>query len=179
VFGIVKQHKGYITCQSQPGKGTMFQVYLPLWEDNAETAATSASERETLEYGMGTVLLVEDDPMVRQMMQVILSHGGYRVIEAANGSEAIRMLRDCRDQVNIVVMDIMMPGKNGLETLTELQQINEDIPCIFVSGYSTTALSERGIDSCDITLLDKPVSPQKLLMEVKSKIAAGFTKRAG
>ncbi len=176
VFGIIKQHKGYIICESEPERGTTFRLYFPLLTNADSCEGDNKAESRCLATGKGTVLLVEDDANLLRLMRIILMHGGYTVLTAENGNEALRVFEEHRGVIDIAVMDMLMPGRNGLETRDELWKIRPGLPCIFVSGYSTPALVERDITPGEIILLEKPVAPNLLLKTVKEQIEAAREK---
>ena len=166
VYGIVKKHNGYITVNSEIGTGTIFHVYLPM------IAAELQREREPalveLPTGSETVMLVEDDVMVREVMTKILANYGYTVVRASNGDEAIELFRKAPMKPDLVISDVIMPGKNGREVYDILRTIRPQIKMFFVSGYQGDILLNTGVLEPQFQCLPKPVNPADLLRTVRS-----------
>lgn len=169
VYGIVKQHNGYITVSSRPGKGTRFDIYLP------------AAKREIAEVAMGlhqisggteTILLVEDDSDVRNTAGEILRISGYRIIEAKDGEDAVEKYREHRDLIDLLLLDVVMPGKNGKEAYEEIREIAPSIRALFMSGYTGDVVLDRGIESARADYISKPLSADELLKKVREVLDA-------
>jgi len=165
VYGIVKQHGGFISVDSQHGAGTTFTIYLPL-------AITPTSLKEYVSrkaippHGGGeTILLVEDDKEVRQLLKVILERHSYKVIEAENGAEGIEKFKEYRKEIHLLLTDVMMPMKNGRETYDEIKRLQSDVKAIFMSGYS--ASFTQGLLPEELYYLAKPVSPHDLIAKIQ------------
>jgi PAS domain S-box-containing protein len=169
VQGIISQLNGYITCSSEIGAGTTYHLYLPLSGQPAPEATVSV---ETVEQTgpASTILLVEDDPEVRKVNHNLLASRGYRVMTAANGAEAIRIYT-MTPHIDLVILDAIMPGLNGGETLAQLREINPDIRFLIVSGYPRDVISGRMALPPDVEFMSKPVRPQQLFDAVTNLIA--------
>jgi PAS domain S-box-containing protein len=163
-YGIVKQHDGYITVSSTLSKGTTFDIYLPLIDTPPPRRAFAAP---AIEGGTETILIVEDDRDVRTMIALILKNEGYATIEAADGNDAIRLYDEHRGKVDLVILDVVMPGKNGKEVLDEITRINPSVKAVFVSGYTGDIVIDKGIESESVDFLQKPLSVSKLLSKVR------------
>ena len=163
-YGIVKQHGGYITVSSGLLKGTTFDLYLPLIDTPRPRGASAA---EAIKSGTETILIVEDDRDVRNMMAIILKNHGYGTIEAADGDEAIRLYEGQKGKVDLVILDVVMPGKNGKEVLDEITRINPSVKAVFVSGYTGDIVIDKGIESENVDFLQKPLSVSRLLSKVR------------
>lgn len=171
VYGIIKQHKGYINVYSELGKGTTFRIYLPIIEESVETQQKECSLDLTHLRGEGeTILLIEDEFNVRNYIKTVLQEFNYSVIEAANGQEGIEKYLENKDKIKLIILDVIMPVKNGKETIEEIKRINPDIRYIFISGYTSDILSERGLIDEKIEYLTKPISPTNLLQKISSLI---------
>ncbi|MCM2357709.1 MAG: PAS domain S-box protein [Geobacteraceae bacterium] len=170
IYGIVKQHNGSITVTSSPGDGTTFAIHLPL----IEVAACAAEEREPAAPARGTetLLLAEDDPMVRKYMKQILEMAGYTVLLARNGEEAVEQYRDNRDRIALVVCDVVMPKKNGKEVYDEIRAMSPEARVLFVSGYNDEIIHTKGILLEEIEFLVKPVNRQQLLAKLREMLDA-------
>ena len=165
VYGIVKQHNGYITVYSEPRRGTVFRVYLPLVDTEKKVEAPAS---EKVRGGTETVLVVEDDPTVRKLTAEILRTRGYTIMEAQNGEEAIAVFRENKDRVDIIIMDVVMPKKNGGEAYEEIRKMDRDARVIFVSGYTGDIILDRGLKDETIDFISKPLSPIGLLKMVRT-----------
>ncbi len=165
VYGIIKQHNGFINVYSEPGKGTTFRIYLPL----IQTAVTgkSAGEEEILERGTETILVVDDDASLRELAEKFLGTFGYTVITAADGSEALARFRENREGIHLVIMDIIMPKMNGKDAYDEMRKINPDVKVIFISGYTRDIIHKRGVLDQSLDFVSKPLNPKKLLAKVR------------
>lgn len=168
VYGIVKQHNGYINVYSEPGIGTTFRIYLPVSEEREEIIKKETPLDWSLLKGEGeTILVVEDDETVRAYMTTVLKEANYDVIEATNGQEGIEKFIENKDKIELVILDVIMPVKNGRETIEEIKKINPEVKYIFISGYTSDILFEKGIFEEEIEYLSKPIAPFELLQKVK------------
>ncbi len=171
VYGIVKQHDGYINVYSEPGKGTTFKVYLPLYRGAAGTALTR-NEPTAVKGGTETILLAEDDASLRKLAAVILRNYGYSVIEAVDGEDAVAKYGENREVVQMVILDGIMPKKNGKEAYEEIRLINPAVKTVFASGYAEDILSKEGLLEPGIHFLLKPLTPSELLKKVREVLDA-------
>jgi PAS domain S-box-containing protein len=165
VYGTIKQHEGYINVYSEPGLGTTFRLYLPLVAQAVQEKAEAESFFET---GDGeTVLLAEDSECVRKSTREILENFGYAVIEATDGEDAIEKFTRHMDQIDIVILDVIMPQKSGKEVYDILKKIRPDLKVLFTSGYTADIITRKGILDEKLHFIAKPVSPIDLLAKVK------------
>jgi PAS domain S-box-containing protein len=166
VYGIIKQHEGFINVYSEQGKGTTFRIYLPLIE------AAAADEKITAEAappagGTETVLLAEDDPSLRKLTVYILEQAGYTVITANDGEEAVTKFRENKDRIQLLLFDMIMPKKGGKEAFDEIRTTDPAVPVLFASGYSPDMLRQKSLIENGAAVVFKPLSPQKLLEKVR------------
>jgi CheY-like chemotaxis protein len=164
-YGIVKQHGGYITVSSKLFKGTTFDIYLPLVDTPRPRRASAAPKSKG---GTETILIVEDDRDVRNALTRILESQGYTTIEAIDGDDAIRIYYEQGGKADLVILDVVMPGRNGKEVLDEITRINPSVKAIFVSGYTGDIVIDKGIQSESVDFLRKPLSVPKLLSKVRA-----------
>jgi PAS domain S-box-containing protein len=165
VYGIIKQHNGYISVYSEPGEGTTFRIYLPLFRK--KPLEEVAEVKETPKGGTETILLAEDDDETRVLIRRVLEEFGYKVIETCDGEEALREFRSWAPKIDLVILDVIMPKKNGKVTCEGIRQIRQDIKVMFISGYTRDILSRKGLDEENISFLPKPVSPTDLLARIR------------
>jgi PAS domain S-box-containing protein len=170
VYGIVQKHKGFIQVDSAPGRGTTFTVYLPL--SAAAQGEAPAQPRQEIPRGSETILLVEDDPAVRQVTRTMLEEFGYTVIEATDGVAAQFVFREHGERIDLVVCDLLMPRLNGRETLAGLRRLKKDLRAIFITGYAADVIAEKGLADLGSRLLMKPLNPALLLQEVRAALDA-------
>ena len=164
-YGIVKQHNGYITVSSRPLEGATLDLYLPLIDTPHPREGVSAAEE--IERGTETILIVEDDRDVRNMLTRILESHGYTTIEAIDGNDAIRLHHEHREKVDLIMLDVVMPGKNGKEALREITHTDPRVKALFMSGYTGDIVFEKGIYDVAVDFLPKPFTPNKLLQKVR------------
>jgi two-component system, cell cycle sensor histidine kinase and response regulator CckA len=166
VYGIVKQSGGFIWVYSELGKGTSFKIYLPR-TDQAEDQIGIPRPTVEVPNGTETVLLTEDEADVREIARQFLESGGYRVIEAKDGAEAIQLARYSKQKIDLLVTDMVMPGMTGQELAVHLQQELPGLCVIFMSGYSEHAATEMVDADPGVRLLTKPFSRAALLRAVR------------
>ncbi len=164
VYGIVKQHNGYIDVQSEPGQGTTFYIYIPVVKTKMEETMSSAP---AVRSGTEMVLLAEDDPAVRSFAKEVLTTSGYSVIEAENGEDAMRAFEEHKDALALMILDVVMPKKNGKEVYDEVQKICPDIKVLFMSGYTGDVVLDKGVHGDAANFISKPLAPQELLTKVR------------
>ncbi len=169
VYGIVKQHNGFINLYSEPGKGTTFRIYLPL------LAQEAASNQEQVVIppprgGSETILVAEDDPAVRKLVVTMLTSYGYEVLQAEDGKEAVTLFAANRDRIQLILMDMIMPGQSGTAAAEEIRKLAPEIKILFSSGYTADFIKNRGVDEAGIEFIMKPVQPMELLRKVREML---------
>ena len=167
VHGIVEQHHGYITVDSKPQGGTVFSINFPVVKMVIEETKVISP---ALEGGSETILVAEDDEQVRNLTVEILNDAGYAVIEAINGVDAIEKYVEHSDTVELLLLDVVMPKKNGKEAYDEIKQIKPDIRVIFMSGYTGDVVISKGIVEREYAFIQKPLIPDELLLLVRKAL---------
>ena len=164
VYGIVKQHNGYIVTESEPGKGTTFHIYLPAIKADARLTKNAVRH---FRGGTETILFAEDNPDVRMIIGSILSRAGYTVIETEDGQDAVEKFGEHLDGIDLLILDVVMPRKNGKEAYEEIRRIKPDMKALFMSGYTRDVVLDKGVREETLDYVSKPLSPQPLLHRVR------------
>ena len=164
VYGIVKQSGGYVMVQSELGHGTSFQIYLPLVDGAAEKHSVATPE---VVGGTETILLVEDEESVRQLVRDTLASKGYRVLEAENGEAGIAAVAHHKDKIDLIITDVVMPGMGGREMVQQLVRAHPGTKVLFLSGYTEDAILSDGSIEQGTAFLQKPFTLQNLSRKVR------------
>ena len=167
-FGIIAQHNGYITVYSEQDYGTTFKIYLPelLSSESMEPLETEI----VASYPRGgneTILLAEDNQETRNVMQEILEAAGYAVIAAVDGIDALEKFKKLSHSIELVILDVIMPHKNGKEVLAEIHSVNPKVKHLFSSGYTAEIIHKKGMIDHNLNFISKPVTPNDFLLKVR------------
>jgi PAS domain S-box-containing protein len=168
VYGIIKQHNGYITCFSEAGKGTTFTAYLPMITSRIKETTTekiTSTERAT-----ETVLLAEDEADVRKLTSQILSEAGYSVIEAVDGEDAVDKFIINRDKVDILLLDMIMPKMNGQDVYIKAKELKPNVKALLVSGYPADFIQKKITTNNGLKFVSKPLPPSELLKKIREAL---------
>ena len=167
VFGIIKQSRGYIAVYSEPGTGTTFKIYLPRVDQPAEEFRNSETARQKLD-GTETVLLVEDDQLVRELAATVLGRRGYRVIAAKSGEDALCQAAGLKEPIHLLLTDIIMAKMSGTVLAMQLQRQRPELKLLFISGYPHFSVPGSGEIDSRYAVLAKPFTPSELAREVRT-----------
>lgn len=165
VFGIIKQHNGDINVYSEPGKGTVVRIYLPL-SSGPQTDENQPAFQEPLKGGSETILIVEDDKNIRDLIKDILDKYGYNAI-ASTDENAIKIFEGNKEKIQLLILDVIMPKKSGKEIYEEIRKFKPAMKALFMSGYTSDIIFERGILEEGIEFIPKPIMPIELLKKVR------------
>ncbi len=166
VYGIVKQSGGWIWVYSEPGQGTTFKIYLPRVTEAVPPAAVTPAPPASVR-GSETILLVEDDDMIRHLVQKVLKANGYRVLVAANGRDAERVAGQHEGPIHLLMTDVVMPGMNGREVAERLAAARAGLRVLYLSGYTDDAIVHHGVLEPGVAFLQKPFTPAVLGRKVR------------
>jgi PAS domain S-box-containing protein len=170
VYGIVKQHNGFIHLYSEPEKGTTFKIYFPPVE--AAPDVIVSSKPSEIRGGTETILLADDDESVRMLVDRTLKDLGYTVLVASNGEDAVTVFRENRERISLALLDVVMPLKGGKKAYEEMHNVRADLKVIFLSGYTANAVHESFILIAGIPFLSKPFGPGALARKVREVLDA-------
>ena len=170
VYGIVKQHGGYIWAESAPAKGTVFSLFFPRIR-RSEHQGQLASPQGLKKPGKETILVVEDEFSVRRLATIILQKNGYRVLEAEDPEEAVRIAVADRAHIDLLLTDVIMPEMNGRELYKRIAACRPHIKVLFMSGYTDDVIAHHGVLDEGLHFLQKPFSVQALTDKVDDVLA--------
>jgi two-component system, cell cycle sensor histidine kinase and response regulator CckA len=175
VYGVVKQSGGFVWVYSEVGKGTSFKIYLPRVDQPEDKGSVPVPFAEA-PRGTETILLAEDEQDVREVAREFLESGGYTVIEAYNGAEALRLAVEHKTAINLLVTDMVMPGMTGKELARRLQHQHPGIGVVYMSGYSEQTAAETTQAEANMLLLTKPFSRGSILRAVREALNASLSR---
>jgi CheY-like chemotaxis protein len=165
-YGIIKQSGGDITVESVPGLGTTFHLFFPRVEAPVDAAVEESFPFQTA-GGTESILVVEDEPQLRDLFIRILSQKGYQVSAAASGEEALQAARTRAREIDLLVTDVVLPGATGREIARQLQTLQPGLRILYVSGYAEDAIVRRGVLEPGLEFLEKPFTPAELARRVR------------
>jgi CheY-like chemotaxis protein len=177
VYGIVKQSGGYIWVYSEVGKGTAFKIYLPRTDVEFDESAPGRGRVE-VQRGTETLLLVEDDDSVRELVRNVLRENGYRVLEASRGEEALELSELYAGRIDLLVTDVVMPQMNGRELARRLVSLRPQVKVLYISGYADNAVWYPGGLDAGGAFLQKPFTPETLTRKVREVLGGPYQRHS-
>jgi CheY-like chemotaxis protein len=171
VYGIVKQSGGNVWVYSEAGRGTTFKIYFPRVDEGAEEYKRSA-EAEDAQQGTETVLLAEDEEVVRKLARRVLEMYGYCVLEAANGGAALLICERHAEQIHLLITDVIMPEMSGRELADRLAHLRPEMKVLYMSGYTDNAIVHQGVLDEGANFIQKPFSTDALARKVREMLDA-------
>jgi PAS domain S-box-containing protein len=167
VYGIVQQTGGSIEVRSAVGKGTSFEIYLPCTEETESRSEDKPPTRDPTPRGRETVLLIEDEPSVRELVRMVLQRSGYNVLEAAQGSQALLIGEQFPGSIDLLIADIVMPKMSGCEVAERLAVLRPHMKVLYLSGHNHDTVRRHGVHESSMPFLPKPFSPATLARKVR------------
>jgi len=165
VYGLIKQHEGYIDLYSEPGKGTAFKIYLPIKELKYEDL--KLAEQIIPKRGSETILIAEDNEIIRKSTISILENYGYKTIEAVDGDSAVESFIKNKDRIKLVILDVIMPKKNGKDVYNAIVNILPTVKVLFMSGYTGDTLHTKEITEKGLNFISKPFTDKDILKKIR------------
>ena len=166
VYGIIKQSEGFIWVESEPEKGCIFKIYFPRIEEEAKDLPAPDIEDKALR-GNETILLVEDEDMVRELAVRILEEKGYKVLESSRGEKALEISKKHKNPIDLMITDIVMPGMGGKKLVQKIKQDRPRLKVLYISGYTDEIISQHGVLEEGTQFLQKPFLPQSFLTKIR------------
>jgi len=177
VYGIVKQSGGEIVVESEPGRGAIFNIYLPRITDVTQRAPATQGERP-VRAGTETILLVEDEIGVRRLVREMLHRLGYKIHEASSGADAVRIFAQHRNTIDLLLTDVIMPQMSGRDLAERLKALQPSLKVLYISGYTDDMLAHHGVLESNVYLLQKPFAPDELAKKLREVLDAPTVRRA-
>jgi two-component system, cell cycle sensor histidine kinase and response regulator CckA len=178
VYGIVKQNKGFIWAYSEPAMGTVFKIYLPCVSGSQAPQVENVQPEKALR-GSETILIVEDEPAVREVTAEFLGGRGYTVLEAKDGLDALSVAENHRSAIDLVITDVVMPNMSGGQLANELARLRPDTRLLFVSGYAGKTVLDHEVCNLETNFLQKPYTLKQLSAKIRQALSGGGSQAAG
>ena len=166
IYGIIKQNKGFIFVESEKNIGTTFKIYLPSYTGKTELEKKD-DKQDLTERGKGIILLVEDEPALLEMTTLMLESQGYTVMAASTPGEAIKLARECRGTIDLLLTDVIMPEMNGRDLAKNILSIYPGLKRLFMSGYTADVIAHHGVLDKGVHFIQKPFNRKMLISKIK------------
>ena len=174
VYGIVKSHRGYIMCYSEPGEGTAFKIYFPVTEEEStDTGSGTRGAEPVPEGGRETILLVDDEELLREVGTEMLKRFGYTILLASDGEGALDLYREKGADISLVILDLIMPGMGGEKCLGEILKLNPRAKVVIASGYSINSRAKNALNAGARAFIKKPYEVNEMLRVVREVLDQG------
>jgi PAS domain S-box-containing protein len=173
VYGIVRQTGGHIWVYSEPGRGATFKIYLPAVEKEADEEGANERPPYSARAGTETVLVLEDEEQVRQLVQSMLARQGYQVLAFGSAEDALRLCENHPEEIQLLITDVVMPGMSGRQVAQLARERRPNLKVLYMSGYTGDAIAHHGVLDCGVEFLQKPFSSETLLGKVREVLDAG------
>ncbi len=170
VYGVVKSHHGFIDVESEVGKGTTFRLYFPVPQESVQVADITQSAESFDIGGTETILLIEDEEVLIEIVRFMLVSKGYKVFSAQDGKDAIKIYEQHKNEIDIVLSDLGLPGIAGCDMLRKLKEISPKIPVIFASGFFEPDLKSKLYNAGVKAFIQKPYSPDEVLKKLRETL---------
>jgi CheY-like chemotaxis protein len=170
VYGIVKQSGGEVVVESHPGRGATFTIYLPRITEPVLTAPSAV--QPAVRAGTETILLVEDELGVRQLVCEMLLRLGYQILQASGGAEALRLFEQSHGSIDLLITDVIMPQMSGRDLAQRLKALQPSLKVLYISGYTDDMLAHHGVLESNVFLLQKPFAPDELAKKLREVLDA-------
>jgi CheY-like chemotaxis protein len=171
VYGIVKQSEGFIAAESEPGKGSTFKIYLPQVPDGRKKMVAEPEEQDAVS-GSETILLAEDEPLLREIIRMQLEDGGYTVLEAHDGKEAMKVAASHNGDIDLLLTDVVMGGgTSGLELAASLNSTQPGLKILYMTGYTAELIDQNGAANLQDRVLQKPFTATRLKNKIREVLA--------
>jgi CheY-like chemotaxis protein len=167
VYGIVQQHQGVIHVESEPGTGSTFKIFIPIVQSEQSENLGEADDHDAKLEGNETILVAEDEERVRNLTRRILGLHGYRVLTASDGEEALKVFKDHSQEIQLALLDIVMPKMGGRAVVTRLHELSPGLPIFLTTGYSSISTDPDFTPAENVHLLRKPYQTSELLKEIR------------
>jgi CheY-like chemotaxis protein len=167
VYGIIKNHEGHIMCSSEPGEGTIFKIHFPVFKEEFIERPELEEEIEEIRGGTETILLVDDDEPIRELAEEILKRFGYNVLSVKDGESALKMYQKKKEDISLIILDLIMPGMGGAKCLEEILKINPSQKVIIASGYSSNGSAKDLLEKGAKDFIKKPYEMRPMLAAVR------------
>ncbi len=168
VYGIIKQNGGFISVYSEPGQGTTFNIYIPRIQEEGEVEIKTSEP--AMATGVGTILLVEDDNLVRRMTKGMLETLGYTVLAAESARQALSICKKKDTVIDLMITDVVMPGASGADLRTRVEAMRPGIKVLFMSGYTSDVIVHHGVLEEGVQFIQKPFAMNDLAQKIRELI---------